>query len=544
MRPFDPRLGRDIRPIRGAIATTVVLSFLSSAFLVVQAVCVAQAVTSAFLDRAPWSKVGTLVIVGALAWIGRVLLTSLNEAVSRKAGLKAVAEIRSQSVQHILQIPQHRLPMPTGALTALLNRGIDGVEIYVARYLPQLVIAAIVPLGIGGVVLWLDPLAALILVLTMPLIPLFMALVGWFTSDHVDRHWQRVVAVSGTLADLLSGLPELKIFGRARAQAQQIQILGDQQKDATMKVLRLSFLSAFVLELLATISVAIIAVEIGLRLTNGEMELWRGLAALILAPEVYAPVRMLGVHFHAASDGLEAWNKVKNVLDTPMVATGSVFSSAGNLSVKWTELEVLVSDRKIHIPAGSISTGELTAVVGPSGCGKSTLLNVLLGNRDIASGKLTWVSGSETMDSTCIDKLDLYSKIAYVGQNAWLGEGTIREVVTRGNSQKFDDSQLQDMLKSLALDIDLSTEISDRSQGVSVGQRRRIAVARALLRSPKILVLDEPAAALDPETEIVLIAAIENYVAAGGSAIVVAHRPGFRSIANQVIDFTHEVMPA
>lgn len=544
MRPFDPRLGRDIRPIRGAIATTAVLSFLAAAFLVVQALCVAQAVTTAFLDRAPWSKVSTLVLVGALAWISRVLLTSLNEAVSRKAGLKAVAEIRAQSVKHILRIPQHRLPMPTGALTALLNRGIDGVEIYVTRYLPQLVIAAIVPLGIGAVVLWLDPLAAVILVFTMPLIPLFMALVGWFTSDHVDRHWQRVVAVSGTLADLLSGLPELKIFGRARAQAQQIQTLGDQQKDATMKVLRLSFLSAFVLELLATISVAIIAVEIGLRLTNGEMELWRGLAALILAPEVYAPVRMLGVHFHAAADGLEAWNKVKDVLDTPSIETGSGNLATNELSAQWTDLEVVVSDRNIHVPAGSIAAGQLTAVVGPSGCGKSTLLQVLLGNRDIASGELTWTSGSRNIPSTDINKHDLYSHIAYVGQNAWLGEGTVREVVTRGNDRDFSDSEVQAMLESLSLDVDMNTEISDRSQGVSVGQRRRLAVARALLRSPKVLILDEPAAALDPETETVLIAAIKSYVVGGGAAIVVAHRSGFRNISDQLIDFTNQVISA
>ena len=538
MRPFDPRLGRDIRPVRGAIAITAVLSFFSAIFLVIQAVCVARAITSSFLDRAPLTEVGTLVLVGAIAWGCRVLVTSLNEAISRKAGLEAVAKIRAASVEHIIQIPQHRLPMPSGALITLLNRGIDGVEIYVARYLPQLVISAIVPLGIGAVILWLDPLAALIIVITMPLIPLFMALVGWYTSDNVDRHWQKVVAVSATLADLLSGLPELKIFGRARAQAQQIQALGDEQKNATMKVLRLSFLSAFVLELLATLSVAIIAVEVGLRLSNGEMELWRGLAALILAPEVYAPVRMLGVHFHAASDGLEAWNKVKAVLDTPTVASNLTPLPDGILSVSWSDVSINVGDRDIQIPNGHIEPGALTAVIGQSGCGKSTLLQGLLGNREISSGQLIWKIADHEIDSSHVNYSELKNRIAYVGQNAWLGEGSVRQVITRGNRNIFSDRELETLLESLSLELSLETAISDRSQGVSVGQRRRLAVARALLRNPAMLILDEPAAALDPESEKILVDAVTDFVKRGGCAIVVAHRPAFRLAADQLVDFS------
>ena len=538
MRPFDPRLGRDIRPVRGAIANTAVLSLIAAVFLVIQAIFVARAITSAFLDRAPISDIGSLVAIGAIAWVCRILVTSLNEAISRKAGLEAVAKIRAASIEHIMQIPQHRLPMSSGALITLLNRGIEGVEIYVARYLPQLVISAIVPLGIGVVVLWLDPIAALILVLTMPLIPLFMALVGWFTSEHVEKHWQKVVAVSATLADLLSGLPELKIFGRARSQAQQIQTLGDEQKDATMKVLRLSFLSAFVLELLATISVAIIAVEVGLRLSNGEMELWRGLAALILAPEVYAPVRMLGVHFHAASDGIEAWNKVKTVLDTPTVVVNQTHLPDGSLSVAWSDVSINIGDRDIRIPQGHITPGSLTAVVGPSGCGKSTLLHALLGNREISSGQINWQIADHEIPASDVNYLELRSRLAYVGQDAWLGEGSVRQVLMRGNQKLITDENLEKLLLSLSLELSLETAISDRSQGVSVGQRRRLAVARSLLRDPAMLIFDEPAAALDPESEKILVSVVRDFVAQGGSAIVVAHRPAFRMAADQVVDFS------
>lgn len=536
MRPFDPRLARELKPVRGTIGFTAVLHFLAAVLLVVQSLVAAAAITQSFIWEWDLQQTLPLILIAAGAWALRVILVSVNESVSRKFGLKSVAQVRENTLRQLLKTPAARLPMSAGEISTLLTRGIEGIEIYVSKYLPQLVISVIVPLGIGIVIFWLDPLSALILAITIPLIPLFMILVGWFTNDQVEVHWQRVLAVSGTLADLLNGLPELKVFGRARAQSERIRDLSTSQRIATMKVLRLSFLSAMVLELLATISVALIAVGIGLRLVNGEMELWRGLAALVLAPEVYAPLRALGVHFHAAADGLEAWTRVKQLLDTEPLASGEAELPAGSIGLEWSELEVVVGDQTLHLPAGH-ANAELFAIAGPSGCGKSTLIDCLLGMRTPVTGKISVNAGNQQHPISELDIAKYHARTGYVGQDAWLGAGTTREVVTRNAGRDVTDSEINEVFADLRLDIDLEKNITDRSQGVSIGQRRRLAVARALLRHPDLLILDEPAAALDVDTEVAVVHALKQYANAGHTVIVVAHRESFIRAAHKVLEF-------
>ena len=538
MRPFDLRLAREIEPVRGAIGLTAFISFCAAILLAVQSVLMAEVVAGAFLYHWQWNQMAQWVAVALAAWLGRVICNSAAEYVARYYGLKAVAAARNKAVARIVRVGRSR-ELNSGAVSSLLTRGVDGLEIYVSRYLPQLVIAAIVPLGLGLVILWLDPMSAVIIAATIPLIPAFMALVGWFTSDNVAKHWRQVLAVSGTLQDLLAGLPELKVFGRAKAQARRIRELGQQQQDATMKVLRLSFLSAFVLELLATLSVAIVAVAIGLRLVNGEIELWRGLAALILAPEIYAPMRMLGVHFHAAAEGLEAWGQLTKLMDAEPPMDGKL--AIGRLQgVRWSGLTTTAGDRKIEVPDGSVAPGELVALVGPSGCGKTSLLETLLGLRHVVHGEVAWVDDTGDRPLPAIKLSTLHSQIGFVGQEAWLGEGTVREVITRGLNRTPDGEEMRELLVSLQLSPSLSIPISDRSQGVSVGQRRRYAIARALLRQPAVLLLDEPAASLDFETERIVIAAVRKYVDEGGIALVIAHRSGFRTAADRVLSFDLE----
>jgi thiol reductant ABC exporter CydD subunit len=537
MRPFDPRLARDLKPVRGTIIFTTILHFVAALLVVTQSVVAAHVITNAFIWQWNLDRALPLLLLAAGAWSLRVILVSFNDAVARNYGLRAVSDVRQKTVAKLLKTPAHRLPLSAGKISTLLTRGIEGIEIYIARYLPQLVISAIVPASMVAVVFFLDPIAAVILVITLPLIPLFMVLVGWFTNDQVEKHWQRVLAVSGTLADLLNGLPELKVFGRAKAQANKIKELGETQKDATMKVLRLSFLSAMVLEFLATISVALIAVSIGLRLVYGEMELWRGLAALVIAPEVYAPLRMLGVHFHAATDGLEAWNRIKQLLDVESAEVGTkVIPVESPITIEWSELDVVVGDRILHLPSGS-AAADFLAIAGPSGCGKSTLIDCMLGIRTPINGEIIYVSGGQRYPVTELDLAKLHNRIGYVSQNAWLGEGTVREVVCRGLGRLVSDSEINLLLNHLKLDLDLEIQISDRSQGVSLGQRRRLAVARALLRKPDILILDEPAAALDVETELAVVRELKKYANLGVTVVVVAHRESFISAADRVLDF-------
>jgi ATP-binding cassette subfamily C protein CydCD len=536
VRPFDPRLARDLKPVRGTIGFTAVLHFLAAVLLVIQSLVAAAAITQSFIWEWDLNRTLPLILIAAGAWAARVILVSVNESVARKFGLKSVAVVRENTLRQLLKTPASRLPLGAGEISTLLTRGIEGIEVYVSKYLPQLVISVIVPLGMGLVILWLDPLSALILAITIPLIPLFMILVGWFTNDQVELHWQRVLAVAGTLADLLNGLPELKVFGRARAQGERIRELSNNQRIATMKVLRLSFLSAMVLELLATISVALIAVGIGLRLVNGEMELWRGLAALVLAPEVYAPLRMLGVHFHAAADGLEAWSRVKQLLDAKPLESGSKILPASSLKLEWTELQVEIGNQVLTLPAGSVSN-ELLSVAGPSGCGKSTLIECLLGMRDVQNGEIQVSAAGESIAVADLSISEYHARIGYVGQDAWLGAGTTREVVTRNAGRPVADNEIEEVFANLRLDIDLDKPISDRSQGVSIGQRRRLAVARALLRRPDLLILDEPAAALDVETEVAVVHALKQYASVGHTVLVVAHRESFIAAADKVLDF-------
>ncbi len=521
MRPFDPRLAKELKPIKGAIGFTAVLAFLAAIALIFQAVFAAKAINDAFLLRRSLNEVLPLILIAAAAWVIRTLLSSLNESLSRKYGLQAVANAREKSVAQIMQTRE--LPIPIGGAVTLLTRGIEGLEVYVSKYLPQLVISAIVPAGIGAVIFWLDPLAALILIITIPLIPLFMALVGWFTSANVEKHWKQVTSLSSTLADLMNGLPELTIFNRAKQQASEIHRLGTLQQTATMKVLRLSFLSAFVLELLATISVAIVAVAIGLRLVNGEIEFWKGLAVLILAPDVYAPLRMLGVHFHAAVEGMEAWNQVKLILDSPKVRRGK---SEENISeIHWPSQVIFLGENKILIPEGQTSSGKVTVVVGPSGIGKSTLLKVICGE---LSGEVSCNSLSQSSFS---------KNVALVDQSAHLPEGTVRELLHFGRPEQISDSEIEALLKTLGLELSLDQVVSDRSVGVSIGQRRRLAIAHALLRKPNILLLDEPSAALDAQSELQIIESIRSFADAGAAVLAVAHRETFRNIADEIIDF-------
>lgn len=521
MRPFDPRLAGEIKPIRGAIGFTVLLAFISAAALVVQAIFTASAISDAFLLRNPLPKVIPLIGVAAAAWIIRTAVTSANDALARRYGLKAVSETRIKSISKILQI--QNLPIPSGSAVSLLTRGIDGIEIYVARYLPQLVISAVVPLGIGCVIFALDPTAALVLLITIPLIPLFMALVGWFTSTNVEKHWSQVTKLSATITDLMNGLPELTIFNRAKQQAAEIERIGKLQQDATMKVLKISFLSAFVLELLATISVAIVAVAIGLRLVNGEVELWKGLAVLILAPDVYSPLRMLGVHFHAAVEGMEAWNQITKILDSDLVQRGNIAKTIDEVS--WSKQIIALGENQIKIPEGRAQAGKITVVVGPSGIGKTTLLRAICGElpSDCTANELTQTSFAENF--------------ALVPQNPYLFEGTLREVLQFGLNRTVTESELLISLNEVGLDLNLDHRISDRSQGVSVGQRRRIAVAHALLRRPNILLLDEPSAALDEFSEHKIIEVVRNFAKNGGAVLVVAHRENFVQIADSTIDF-------
>lgn len=523
MQPIDPALMRVSGSTRSAVTLVVFTGLIAAAASVVQAGAAAAIIARVFLEGLGLAAVQSQIIVLAVAWIAKSAAVSVQDVWARQAGLRAVAELRIATARAYATTSA-----PAQTVLPLLTRGIDAVETYVSRYLPQLVLAVIVPVGLGGYILSRDVWTAVILAVTIPLIPAFMALIGWFTDGAVARQWQAVGRITDVINDLFAGLPDLVIFNRATAQAKTIKRLGADAADATMNVLRMSFLSALALELLATISVAIVAVGIGLRLVNGEMDLETGLLVLILAPDVYLPIRLVGTQFHAAVEGIEAWQQARPILEQHPVRTRQLSTAITRLEV--SDLEVGYAKALIAPISFSAGSASLTAVVGPSGAGKTTLLRTIAGLQPPLSG-IVQANGT---DVHAIEERDWFSHIGYLSQDPWLGHGTVRDALTRGT--RATDAECQAALAEVGLEeLYLNTAIDDLGSGVSVGQRRRIALARYRLRHPQLLLLDEPTAAVDATSEERILQLIERCKSEGVIVVVVAHRPALLSIADNIV---------
>ena len=523
MRPVDLELIRRSGSIRSAITVTVLTGLVAAAASVVQAGAAAAVVARGFLQHQPLAQLSGYIATFAIAWGARAIASTVQDVWARRSGLQAVATLRRDVA--LAYAGSGNAPADT---FVLLSRGIDALEIYVSRYLPQLVLAVLVPAGLGIVVLQHDRWSAVILLVTIPLIPLFMALIGWFTETAITRQWQAVGRITGVIDDLFNGLADLVIFDRAKAQAGLIRRLGGEAANATMKMLRISFLSAFALELIATISVAMIALSIGLRLTNGAMSLETGLMVLILAPDVYLPIRLVGTQFHAAVEGMAAWEQALPVLNATTARTAVLRQRIPGISLRAVQAGY---DHALHQPLTlDLQPGTITALVGPSGAGKSTLLRTI-------AGLAVPVAGSVEVCRLPVHGIadaDWFPRVGYVPQDPWLGHGTVGEALSRGMDASVD--ACRDALDAVGLaGLTLDTAIDDLGRGVSIGQRRRIALARYRLRNCEVLLLDEPTAAVDARSEEAILRLLESWRAEGVIIVAVAHRPAIIQAAQQVV---------
>lgn len=324
MKPIDPRLLRYARATRFFLAAVVVLGALGAGLVIAQAMLLAELIVSSFEQRFDTGDLTTPLLLLVAVALGRALVSWLTELAAHRASAAVTSELRMRLVERAGQLgPGWLGDRRTGSLIALATRGVDALDDYFARYLPQLGLAVVVPVAVLARIVTEDWVSAAIIVVTLPLIPLFMALIGWATQSRMDRQWGLLSRLSGHFLDVVAGLPTLKIFGRAKAQAESIRRITHDYRRATLRTLRIAFLSSFALELLATLSVALVAVTIGMRLVHGDMDLYTGLVILVLAPEAYLPLRQVGAQYHAAAEGLAAAEEVFAVLETPVPHRGT-----------------------------------------------------------------------------------------------------------------------------------------------------------------------------------------------------------------------------
>lgn len=330
MKPIDPRLLRYTRATRGFLLAVVLLGLVGAGLVIAQATLIAEIVVGAFQEGLSAGELRTPLIALAAVAVGRAGVSWLTELAAHRASAAVKSELRGRLLERAGALgPGWLSGQRTGSLVALATRGIDALDDYFSRYLPQLGLAVVVPVAVLVRIVTEDWVSAAIIAGTLPLIPVFMILIGWATQARMDRQWRMLSRLSGHFLDVVAGLPTLKVFGRAKAQAESIRRITGDYRRATMRTLRIAFISSFALELLATLSVALVAVTIGMRLVHGGMDLSIGLMILILAPEAYLPVRQVGAQYHAAAEGLAAAEEVFEVLETEVPTNGTVVLPAG-----------------------------------------------------------------------------------------------------------------------------------------------------------------------------------------------------------------------
>jgi len=546
VKPVDPRLLRYAGAARGFLAASALIGVVQTAVVIVFAWLLTDAVTGAIAGRDVTASLLWLLVTALL----RGVLIAASDAAGTRAAAKTGMQLRSALIAAVgRRGPGWLAQRNQTELAVTAGHGLEALDAYFARYIPQLVLTVIATPVLVAVMWWQDWPSGLTALITLPLIPLFLILIGMATRTVQKRQWQTLQRLAARFADTVQGLSTLRLFGRDRRAADRIEVTADEYRRETMKVLRFSFLSGFAMELLASIAVALIAVSVGFRLLSGDLTLEVGLFVLLLAPEAFLPIRQVGVQFHAAAEGVAATEDVFEVLDA--ARTGARMqelpTDAGRIAVEASHIRpsVLQVDRLEgaalvveglcvrDLPPVSFTAtpGTITLIEGPSGSGKSSLLAALRGAADY--------EGSAVFAGQSLRGLAPAGWLAWAGQAPGLMRGTVADNVALGDPAPDAGRVRAALDEARAESIDAALELGVQGSGLSGGQAQRVAVARALYRQQtdpgRVLALDEPSSALDPETEERLWQSLRARADAGATILLVSHRRSARRIADQVV---------
>ncbi len=532
---------------RGYLATAVFFGVVTTLLVIVQASLLARVIAGVSSGKT-LGALSTSLAVLVLVVAARAGAAYGGETTALYAAVRVKSQLRDQLMRRVLGLgPAWLSGQQTGELATLSTRGLDALDVYFARYLPQLMLSLLLPLAVLITISAADWISALIIVLTLPLIPVFMILVGSYTRGRTNRQWRLLAQLGGHFLDVVEGLPTLLVFGRAKAQAKTIRRITDDYRRTTMATLRIAFLSALVLELLATIATALVAVAVGLRLLDGRLSYQTALLILLLTPEAYLPLRALGTHYHASMEGIAAGSAAFAVLDEPSPSPASQLENPApdlrSVDVQFEGVSLRYPERDhpaLDDVSFTIRPGSLVVVIGESGAGKSSLLSLLLRFAEPSEGEIC-VGGQRLAD---LSVAGWRQQIAWVPQSPYLFAGSLLDNVRLANPAADEDAVLSALRDAdahefvSALPAGIATQIGERGLSLSSGQRQRIALARAFLRDAPVLLLDEPTAHLDTLTTRAVRNSVERLMD-GRTVLLATHHAAWIKKADVVLEMRH-----
>jgi ATP-binding cassette subfamily C protein CydD/ATP-binding cassette subfamily C protein CydCD len=539
---LDPRLLRRARPARTLLAVDAAIGVAAALLVICQALLIARVVARSF-DGASLTLLWPSVVLLAAVFAVRAALAWGFEVAGRRGAATILSQLRLELVtQRLRGQPAALDGTQSSEVASLAVAGVGALETLFARYLPQLMLACVVPVAVLAVVAVLDPISAGLLLVTLPLVPLFMWLVGRYTAQRARERWQALAVLAAHFLDVVRGLPTLRAFNRGAAQKERLERVGDEYRRATMGTLRVAFLSGAVLELAATLGVALVAVTVGVRLVDGSIPFETALAVLVLAPELYAPLRNLAAQYHASADGLAVTDRLLELIEAPpLVAGGAVPAPAARgAAIRLEDVSFAYPSRDAPVLDGvdlELRNGETVALVGESGGGKSTIAALLLRLCEPARGRVT-VDG---VDLAGCDPASWHEQVAWAPQDPTLFRGTVADNVRLGDPDAPDERVREAARLAgadafvAALPLGYETVVGEGGRRLSAGERQRIGLARAFLRDAPLLVLDEPTANLDPASAELVADAVER-LRGTRTILVISHRAELAVRADRVVE--------